>query len=116
MDKIKEILHKYLCEDAIIICELSEKSDDFVWLEDKGYYSRKTGKETEKGKAYTKTHNALIEKHSRRIKDNSLNPENLMRLKKALREHIEKHPDYNIYKGLTESESFAFRHIYHDKW
>ena len=116
MNKIKEILHKYLCEDAIIICELCEKADDFVWLEENGYYVRKTGKETEKGKAYTKKHNELIEKHSRRIRDNSFDPENLSKLNKELREYIKKHPDYNIYKGLTESESFAFRHVYYDNW
>ena len=33
MSEIKKLLHRYLCEDAIKVCELAEKADDFVWLE-----------------------------------------------------------------------------------
>lgn len=31
MSEIKKLLHRYLCEDAIKVCELAEKADDFVW-------------------------------------------------------------------------------------
>lgn len=116
MNKIKQILHKYLCEDAIKVCELSAKADDFVWLENNGYYIRKTGKVTEKGKTYANRHNQLIHKHMERIKDNSFDPGNFSRLERELREYVKKHPDTDIYKGLTESEAFAFREVYYDKW
>ena len=60
MSEIKKLLHRYLCEDAIKVCELAEKADDFVWLEKQGYYVRKTGEKTQKGKAYMKKHNEMM--------------------------------------------------------
>lgn len=116
MNKIKELLHAYLCEDAIVVCELSEKSGDFVWLEKMGYYDRKTGKETEKGKAYTKKHDALMLKHFERIKDNSLDDKNLSKLRNELNKYINKNPNVDIYKGLTEPEAFTYRYVNHGRW
>lgn len=116
MNKIKELLHKYLCDDAIKVCELSEKAGDFVWLEKQGYYVRKTGEETQKGKAYTKKHSEMMEYHFGRIKDNSLDDDNLNKLRKELMAYIKKNPDLDLYKGLTESESFAFRNVYYGGW
>ena len=116
MNKIKELLHKYLCEDALAVCELSEKSGDFVWLENQGYYNRQTGKETEKGKAYTKKHDELITFHFDRIKDNSLDEKNLNKLRNELNKYVSKNSDVDIYKGLTEAESFAYRYVVHGRW
>lgn len=115
MNKIKELLHKYLSEDAIAVCELSEKSNDFVWLENQGYYNRKTGKETEKGKAYTKKHDDLMVFHFGKIKDNSLDVENLNKLRNELNKYTSKN-SVDIYEGLTESETFAYRYIVHGRW
>lgn len=116
MSKIKELLHKYLCADALVVCELSEKSSDFVWLENQGYYNRKTGKETDKGKAYNKKHDELMLMHFGRIKDRSLDDKNLSELRNELNIHIGKNPDIDIYKGLTETEAFAYRYVVHNKW
>ena len=116
MNKIKELLRKYLCEDAIVVCELSEKSGDFVWLESQGYFDRETGKETEKGRAYTKKHDALMLKHFERIKDNSLDDKNLNKLRNELNKYISQNPQIDIYKGLTETEAFAYRYVNHGRW
>lgn len=116
MSEIKKLLHKYLCEDAIVVCELSEKSGDFVWLEEQGFYDRKKGEETAKGKAYTKKHDDLMLKHFARIKDNSLEDKNLSKLKNELSKYINENPDVEIYKDLTESEVFAYRYVNHGRW
>lgn len=116
MNKIKYLLHNFLCEDAIIVCELCEKSTDFVWLEEQGYYNRQTGKETEKGKAYTKRHNDLMAKHFEAIKDNSLDNKNLKNLRNEINKYIRENPDIDIYKGLTETECFAYRYVNHGRW
>lgn len=116
MSKIKELLHKYLCEDALVVCELSEKSSDFVWLEKQGYYNRKTGKETYKGEAYTKKHDELMLLHFNKIKDRSLDDKNLSELRNEINKHIRKNPDIDIYKGLTETEAFAYRYVIHGRY
>ena len=116
MNQIKNILHKYLCSDAIVVCELSEKAGDFVWLEENGYFVRKTGEETAKGKAYTKKHDKMLTEHFEKINDDSLSTDNLNKLRQELSRYIKKNPDIDIYEGLTESESFAFRYVYHGRW
>lgn len=116
MSKIKELLQKYLCEDAIAVCELSEKSGDFVWLEEQGFYDRKAGKETKKGKEYTKKHDTLMLKHFERIKDNSLDDKNLSKLRNELNKYTSENPHVDIYKGLTEAEAFAYRYVIHNRW
>lgn len=116
MNKIKELLHAYLSEDALIVCALSEKSGDFVWLEEQGYYNRETGKETKKGKEYTKKHDALMLKHFERVKDNSLDDKNLSKLRNELNKHINKAKTADVYKGLTETEAFAYRYVNHGRW
>lgn len=116
MNQIKNILHRYLCTDAIAVCELSEKACDPVWLEENGYFVRKTGEETAKGKAYSKKHNEMLTERFEKIKDDSLSADNLNKLRQELVRYIKKNPDINIYKGLTESESFALRHVYHEHW
>lgn len=116
MSEIKKLLHRYLCKDAIIVCELSEKSNDFLWLEKRGYYDRKKGVETPQGKKYTNKHNILMAKHFNKIKDRSLGYENLKNLKNELNKYIRKNPDIDIYKDLTESEIFAYKYINHGQW
>lgn len=116
MNQIKNILHKYLCSDAISVCELSEKAGDFVWLEGNGYYVRETGEETKEGKAYTKKHDKMLTEHFERISDDSLSTDNLCKLRQEIRNYIKKNPDIDIYKGLTESETFALRYVYHGRW
>ena len=116
MNPFKKLLNNYLCHDALVVCELSEKAGDFVWLEDQGYYDRKTGEETTKGKAYTKNHNKLLEQHFEKIRDNSLDTDNLCKLREAIKNCIKKNPDMDIYDGMTETEAFAFRYVYHGRW
>ena len=116
MNQIKNILHKYLCSDAITVCELSEKAGDFVWLEKNGYYVRSTGEETAKGKAYTLQHDKMLTEHFGKIHDDSLSPDNLNKLRQELNRYINNNPDIDIYEGLTESESFAFRYVYYGRW
>lgn len=116
MSQIKNILHKHLCPDAIVVCELSEKAGDFVWLEKKGYYNRKTGEETKSGREYTKKHEKLIDEHFGKIKDNSLNANNLNKLKQEIQSYINNNPKVDIYKNLTEAECFALRYVYYGKW
>lgn len=112
MNPIKALLNKYLCKDAIFICELSEKAGDLVWLEEQGYYDRKTGEETAKGKAYTKKHNKLLEQHFEKIRDNSLDNNNLCKLREAMINYVNSNPDVDIYEGMSEAEIFAFRYVY----
>lgn len=116
MNQIKNILHKYLCPDAIAVCELSEKAGDFVWLEKNGYYNRKTGEETKAGKAYTQKHDKLIMVHFEKIKDNSLDTNNLCKAKHEMAKYIKRNPKADIYKGMTEAEEYAFRYVYHGHW
>ena len=116
MNQIKNILHKYLCSAAITVCELSEKAGDFVWLEENGYFVRSTGEETAKGKAYTKEHDKMLTTHFEKIHDDSLSPNNLNKLRQELSNYINKNPNIDIYEGLTESESFAFRYVYNGHW
>ena len=116
MNQIKNILHKHLCPDAIAVCELSEKVCDSVWLEEKGYFVRSTGEETEKGKAYTKKHGKMLEEHFEKVNDGSLGADNLRKLWQELNRYIKKNPDINIYEGLTEAETFAFRYVYDEHW
>ena len=116
MNQIKNILRKYLCSDAIVVCELSEKAGDFVWLEENGYFVRATGEETAKGKEYTKKHDKMLTEHFEKITDDSLSTGNLNKLRTELIRYINKNPDIDIYEGLTESESFAFRYVYHEHW
>ena len=116
MNQIKNILHKYLCPDAIAVCELSEKAGDFVWLEKMGYYNRKTGKETKAGKVYTQKHDKMITAHFEKIKDNSLDTNNLNRVKHEIKNYIKTNPETDIYKGLTEGEEYALRYVYHEHW
>ena len=111
MNEIKKILHEYLCDDAIILCELTEKAGDFVWLEEQGYYKRQTGEKTNKWAVFVKNHNKLFEKHDTKLAEKSFEHNNMKQLEKALRNYIKKNPDVNIYKGLTESEIFALRNI-----
>ena len=116
MSEIKKLLHRYLCEDAIKVWELAEKADDFVWLEKQGYYVRKTGEKTQKGKAYMKKHNEMMEYHFGKISDGSLDDDNLNILRKALGEYIKKNPEIDVFKELTEAETFAFRNVFYNHW
>ena len=116
MNQIKNILHKHLCRDAVVVCELSEKAGDFVWLEKNGYYNRTTGEETKAGREYAKKHEKLIDEHFGRITDNSLDANNLHKLKQEIQCYINNNPKADIYKGLTEPECFALRYVYYGKW
>ena len=116
MNQVKNILHKYLCPDALVVCELNEKAGDFVWLEKKGYYNRKTGEETKAGKIYTKQHDKMLTEHFEKIKDKSLEAKNMSELRKEIQKHIKNNPEADIYKDLTETEAFALRYVNHGHW
>jgi hypothetical protein len=116
MNQIKNILYKYLCRDAVAVCEISEKAGDFVWLEKNGYYNRRTGEETKAGREYAKKHEKLVGEYFEKIKDNSLDVNNLQKLKQEIQHYIKNNPKADIYEGLTESECFALRYVYYEKW
>lgn len=116
MNQITNILHKYLCPDALVVCELSEKAGDFIWLEKKGYYNRKTGEETKAGQAYTKQHDKLLTKHFEKVKDKSLETRNLTELRREIQKYIKNNPKIDIYRDLTETEAFALRYVNHGHW
>lgn len=116
MNQIKNILHKYLCSDAITVCELSEKAGDFVWLEENGYFVRSTGEETAKGKLYAKKCDKILTEKFGKIKDDSLTTLNLSNLRRELSRYINENPNIDVYEGLTESEMFAFRYVYPGRW
>lgn len=116
MNQIKNILHKYLCQDAVVVCELGAKAGDFVWLEKMGYYNRKTGEETKAGRVYAEQHDKLMMEHFEKIKDNSLETSNLNELKKEVQKYIKNNPKTDIYKGLTETEAFALQYVDHGQW
>jgi hypothetical protein len=65
---------------------------------------------------YSKKHDELMLLHFGRIKDDSLGDKNLNTLRNELNKHISKNPNVDIYKGLTETESFAFRYVVHGRW
>lgn len=113
MSEIKRLLHKYLSEDAIIVLALEEKADDVGYQVKQGFIDPKTGRITKKGKVDVEKHNHLHEKHFKKDAEKTYNQTNLQNLRDLLRKYLWENPEINPYKGLTESEQFAFRHVFY---
>ena len=58
----------------------------------------------------------MMEYHFGKISDGSLDDDNLNILRKALGEYIKKNPEIDVFKELTEAETFAFRNVFYNHW
>lgn len=128
MNKIKQLLYKYLDENSIKLIGMGQKIEDPRWLIDNGYQedfprhdkaanlakalkaSASGGKITPKGEKFFKKYDSEIERLLEKTKNVS-SYENEEKTRRAIQSFIKKNRYNYSLKGLTEDEKFAFMYF-----
>ena len=111
MNYVQKLLYSTLHTDVINLLALQERDDDYVWLEEHGYFVRgPMGGVTEKGKAYIERQNAKFDELYKKTRKH-WNSDKIRCLRKELMEYQRTLQNGSIYDGLTETEMYAVRYL-----
>lgn len=125
MDKIKQLLYKYLDTDSINLIGMCQKTEDVQWLIQNGYQKEfKTEKHgfkiegdvTDKGIKYFDKYNKEVERLHKKT-EKILTIENESKTADIIRKYVSDHREMNfsirskLLEGLTENERYAFMYF-----
>ena len=109
MNTIKEILHKFFSDDAILSAAICEQLEDVSYCSEHGMNHMNGGKEEAKWNAEMKK----ADTYAQRDNSKTFNKSNIDDFKKKVKKFLSDNPGMKIFDGLSEKERFAVRYFYY---